>query len=230
MDLREAIGKRRSIRAFKPDPVPREILEELLRTSQWSPSSSNTQPWELAIIGGEAAEEMKARFIKKTEVDWDSDSFAMRDANPDTPQPQLTEPYIQRSEDVRDRIDHHQFPQGTEDIDTKRHDYLLKGAGFYGAPHAIIIYTERSLYPKALFDAGLVAQTLCLAALHYGLGTCLMTHLVLWPDYLREFLQLPDTKFIVLGIALGYPDLEARINTFERIRESLETVTRWYGF
>jgi hypothetical protein len=57
-----------------------------------------------------------------------------------------------------------------------------------------------------------------------------MTHLVLWPDYLREVLKLPDTKFIVLGIALGFPDFDARINTFERIREPPEAFVRWYGF
>ncbi|MBT4641182.1 MAG: hypothetical protein HOC09_20360 [Deltaproteobacteria bacterium] len=230
MDLVEAIQKRRSIRAFKPDPVPKEVLEELLQTCRWSPSSSNTQPWELAVLGGDMAEEIRANYVKKTEENWDSDSFSMRGANPDTPQPPLTEPYIGRSKDIRDRIDRHQFPLGTENINSKRHDYLLKGAAFYGAPHAIIIYMEKSLYPKALFDAGLIAQTLCLTALNLGLGTCLMTHLVLWPDYLREVLKLPDTKFIVLGIALGFPDFDARINTFERIREPPEAFVRWYGF
>ncbi len=229
MEVIKAIRSRRSIRSFKPAPIPKEVLEELLDTCRWAPSASNTQPWEFAILGGKTMEELKARFTKKAEVEWDSSSLRFINANPDIPQPELTGPYLQRALDIRAHIDTHQFPPGTKEMDKKRSAYLLRGTRFYEAPNAIIIYTERALYPKAIFDAGLIAQTICLAALTYGLGTCLMTRVVYWPDILREMLEIPDSKLIVLGMAIGYPNTEAPVNAFERTREPVGTFTHWHG-
>jgi len=45
MDLVEAIRHRRSIRAFKPDPIPQEILKEIMGGALRAPSWANTQPW-----------------------------------------------------------------------------------------------------------------------------------------------------------------------------------------
>jgi len=74
-----------------------------------------------------------------------------------------------------------------------------------------------------------MAQTIALAALAYDLGTCLMTTPVAWPEILRELLGIPESKLIALAIAIGYPDGEAKVNTFERTREPLETFTHGYG-
>ncbi|MFC2058508.1 nitroreductase [Chloroflexota bacterium] len=230
MEIIETIRSRRSIRSFKPEPVPRKVLEELLDTCRWAPSASNTQPWEFAILGGRVIENIKARFLEKAEEGWDSSALRFRDSCPDIPQPELTGLYHQRSLDARARVDTMQFPLGTENVEEKRHAYMLSGSRFYDAPNAIIIYAERSLYPKVIFDAGLIAQTICLAALAYGLGTCLMTRAVNWPAILRELLEIPDSKLLVLGMAIGYPDTGAQVNNFVRARDPLDTFTRWYGF
>ena len=76
----------------------------------------------------------------------------------------------------------------------------------------------------------MMAQTIALAAPDYGLGTCLMFMTVYWPDILRELLGIPESKLIVLGIAIGYPDAEALVNNFPRHRESLDAFTHWHGF
>lgn len=229
MEVIEAIHTRRSIRSFKPEPVPREVLEELLDACRWAPSASNTQPWEFAILGGAVMEEVKARIIEKIKAGWDTIQLKFKDTNPDIPYPELTEPYRQRAVVLRTHIDSHQFPSGTKGLDEKRATYLLYGGYFYGAPNAIILYTEKSLCPKAILDLGVMAQTIGMAALAYGLGTCLMTMTVFWPDMLREMLEIPDSKLIALGIAIGYPDSEAIINTYERTREPLDTFTHWHG-
>ena len=65
MEVIEAIRNRRSIRGFKPDPVPRKVLEELLETCRWAPSPRNMQTWELAILGGKVMAEVKARLEEK---------------------------------------------------------------------------------------------------------------------------------------------------------------------
>ena len=230
MEIIEAIQSRRSIRSFKPDPVPKKVLEKLLDTCRWAPSASNIQPWEFAILGGKVLEEIKARLEKKAESEWDTSKLRFRNISPDVPQPELAEPYLKRALDMRASTDTHQFPPGTEDLDKKRFAYLLSGARFFDAPNAIIVLIDKSLYPKALFDAGLISQTICLAAFNHGLGTCLMTMGVYWPDILKNMLEIADSKIVVLAIAIGYPKTEALVNTLERTRESLDTFTHWHGF
>ncbi|MFC2066144.1 nitroreductase [Chloroflexota bacterium] len=229
MEAIEAIRNRRSIRSFKPDPVPRKILEELLETCRWAPSSSNTQPCELAVLGGKVIDDVKNRITDKVKAEWDTSTLNLRNTNPDIPYPDLPEPYRQRKIDTRDRIDGHQFPAGTANLDQKREAHRLNAARFYGAPNVIIIYTEKFLCPKAILDIGIVAQTIALAAYALGLDTCLMGMPVLWPEIIREPLGIPDSKLIALSIAIGYPDTEALVNSVERVREPLDTSTHWYG-
>lgn len=230
MNVLDAIRTRRSIRSFHPAPVPKKILEEVLDNSRWAPSGSNTQPWEFAVLGGRVMEEANARLIQKIKTEWDTERLAFRTFNPDIPFPEFPEPYRRRSVEVRKRIDSHQFPPGTPGIDEKRAAYLLYGARFYGAPNAIIVYTERSLCPKAILDIGLLSQTIALAALAHDLGTCLMTTPVGWPEIMRDLLKIPESKLLALAIAIGYPEAEAKVNNFERTREPLEALTHWYGF
>jgi nitroreductase len=80
-----------------------------------------------------------------------------------------------------------------------------------------------------LFDVGIMAQTICLAATNYGLGTCITLRPVYWPDMLRELLAISETKLLVMAIAIGFPMPEARINNFTRLREPLESFVRWCG-
>jgi len=230
MNILEAIRSRRSIRSFQSTPVSKRILEEVLDHSGWAPSGSNTQPWEFAVLGGKVMEEAKARLIQKIKTEWDTDRLTFKNFHPDIPFPEFPEPYRQRAINVRNRIDSHQFPPGTPDLGEKRTAYLLYGGCFYGAPNAIIVYTERSICPKAILDIGLLSQTIALAALAYDLGTCLMTTPVGWPEIMRELLGIPETKLIALAIAIGYPETEAKVNNFERTREPLEALTHWYGF
>jgi nitroreductase len=229
MEMIEAIRKRRSIRSFKPTPVPRKVLEELLENCLWSPSASNTQPCEFAILGGKVLEEVNTRLVRKITEEWDTERLTFKKINSDIPYPQLPEPYQKRAIQVRKHIDSHQFPPGTPGLDEKRAAYLHYGGRFYGAPSAIIIYTEKSICPKAILDIGMMAQTIALTALSYGLGTCLMSMPVWWPEIYRELLGIPESKLIALAVAIGYPDLEAKVNTFERTREKLEVLAHWHG-
>ena len=221
MEVIEAIRSRRSIRGFKPDPVPREVLEELLETCRWAPSPRNTQTWELAILGGKVMEEVRARLEEKVKAE--------AEINLDIPDPDPPELYLQRATEKMHRVDAHQFPPGTENLDAKRAAFLLKGGRFHDAPNGIIIYTERVLFPYVVLDVGIITQTICLAALNYGLGTCIMRRPIHWPDMLRELLGIPKSKLIVGAIAIGYPDPEALINSHPRARVPLDITTHWHG-
>jgi len=222
MEVIEAIRSRRTIRGFKPDPVPREVLEELLETCRWAPSSQNTQSWELAILAGDVMAKVKARLEEKVK--------ANVKAYPDIPGVDLCEPWLQRATEMKDALDIHQFPPGTEDLDAKRAAYLLKGARLFDAPNSIVIYTDRALDAKAIMNASIMAQTIALAAPAYGLGTCIMLRAGHYPDVLRELIGIPESKLIVIAVAIGYPDPEFPVNSYPRNRVPLEAFAHWYGF
>ncbi|MFH1242795.1 MAG: nitroreductase [Pseudomonadota bacterium] len=229
MEVIEAIRSRRSIRSFKSDPVPGDLLKDLLQVCQWAPNASNTQPWEFAVLGGKVLEEVKNRLVEKVKAEWDSSLGGFRTINPDIPFPDLPEPYVNRAAALKAQIDGHQFPPGIEELENKRHSYLLYGSRFYGAPNAIILYTEKAICPKAILDIGIMAQTIAIAALDHGLGTCLTSMVVFWPEIYRDLLGIPESKLIALAIAIGYPDNEALVNTFKRTREPLNAYTHWHG-
>ena len=52
MDVLDAIRDRKSIRAFRPTPIPKEIIDSILQISQRAPSGTNTQPWQVHICTG----------------------------------------------------------------------------------------------------------------------------------------------------------------------------------
>ena len=79
-------------------------------------------------------------------------------------------------------------------------------------------------------DVGALSQTICLTALNYGLGTCIQDQGVMYPEVLREFCNIPDTKQIIIAIAMGYPDWDFPANQLETPRESVDRITRWCGF
>jgi len=222
MDLIKAVGDRRSIRSFRSEPVPKRVLEEILEICRWAPSSRNTQPWEVAVLGGKVMEEFKARITEKV--------VARAEPNQDTPAAELSGLYLKRAIENRDRIDCYQFPPGTESLEEKRAEYWMSGGRFFDAPNGIILYIDKTLYPAALLDIGIMIQAICLVAFAHGLATCPIRRVVYWPDILRNLLAIPQSKKIVLGIAIGYRNPEARVNDYIRKREPLESWVHWHGF
>ncbi len=132
-------------------------------------------------------------------------------------------------EGLRERIHASLLPPGADDLEERVLEYRAKGQRFFDAPNAIVIYTDDSS-PTVMGAVGIISQTICLAALPYGLGTCIMGQTIMWPDIYRELLGIPEGMPIATSIAIGYPDTDAPINSFPRPREPLEDLTEWHGF
>jgi len=79
-------------------------------------------------------------------------------------------------------------------------------------------------------DIGAIVQTICLAALNYGLGTCIEDQGIMFPEVLREFTSIPESNEILISIAIGYPDWDFPANKLETEREPLEKFVTWCGF
>jgi len=113
----------------------------------------------------------------------------------------------------------------------KRAEWGLRGLRFFEAPAAIVLYVEESLARSYVdFDLGAFAQTICLAALSYGLGTCIEDQGVLFPEVIRRLAGIPESKRIVVSIAVGYPDRDFPANRLESSREPVEKIAKWCGF
>jgi nitroreductase len=221
MEMNEAILKRRSIRRFKPEAVPRPVLEKIIEISRWSPSGSNTQPWELAVLGGKALDSIKDYIVQQMPV---------TPAHPDIPYPTMPEPFRSRQVSFIKSMTSFQSQPGSEGVKEKSPVNRWSAARFFGAPAAIIISVEREISPRSFLGLGMLAQTICLAALEEGLGSCIMSLVTYWPEIYRQVLKIPESKIIAFGIALGYPDMEASINNFPREREPPDSFVKWYGF
>ena len=220
MDAVRSIKIRHTVRAFKPIPVAKGVLEELLNTAIRAPSWANTQTWEFAVVGGDTMEELKQILAVK--------ALAQDERHPDIPRPDWPSPYRERSRENGLRL-YQLLGIGREDQE-KQLQWFTQMYGFFGAPNCIIVYTDKGLSEWALFNIGLVVQNITLAALKYGLGTAILAAAVGFPDELRNLLNIPESKQQVISIAIGYPDLENKLNEFRSNRVPLDTITSWHGF
>ncbi|HOO90532.1 MAG TPA: nitroreductase [Syntrophales bacterium] len=223
MDIIEAIYQRKSIRGFKPDPVPKDVLVKVLESACRAPSAMNTQPWEFTVMTGAALDRLRAAIVDKLHraepmepelqvVSWSNDSIYR------TRQIELAKGLFKLMDIPR------------EDLQ-KRLEWLERGFRFFDAPVGILLLTDKSLSDSGpLLDLGAAMQNLCLAALNFGLGTCIEDQSVLYPEVLREFAEVPETKRIIMAIAIGYPDWDFPANDISTGREPLDINTRWLGF
>jgi nitroreductase len=223
MDLIEAIKTRKSIRAYLPTPVSKEILQEILTIACEAPSGVNQQPWEFAIASGTLLDEIKKRNIELLK--------AGEPQQRDYPSHDKPKDSVYRKRQVALAVELYKALGIERDQAEKRFDWLVQGAGFFGAPAAVFIFTDKAL-PEAspLIDIGAAIQTLCLAALHYGLGTCIQNQGVQYSKMLRQVLNIPENKRIVTSISIGYIDETHPANQIKTSREPLVHVSTWHGF
>lgn len=221
MDIIEGILSRKSIRGFKPDPVPKELLRRVLEVGLRSPSAENGQPWEITVITGAVLDRIKRRNVEKLE--------AREPFDPDVSMHIYAGIYKQRHMALAAEL-YGLMGISREDRE-KRAAWVKRGFRFYDAPAAIVIAADRSLdEAPAQFDIGCLTQTICLAALGFGLGTCIAGQGVLYPEVVREFAGIPESKRLVISIAIGYPDPDFPANRLVSKREPVDTVTTWLGF
>lgn len=221
MDIIEAVKLRKSIRGYKTDPVPREILTEILEVATRSPSADNWQPWEISVVAGEALENIKRANIEKlTSGILPDPTFAKK---------KLEGIYRQRQVDVGIQI--FKLMDIAREDKQKREQWFQRNLSFSGAPAAMIISVDSSLDElNSQFDVGALSQTICLTALNYGLGTCINLASIQYPEVVREFAGIPESKRIAVSIAIGYPDWDFPANKVESQRDPLENVVTWCGF
>jgi len=223
MDIIEAVKKRKSIRGYKPDPVPRQVLEQMLELASHAPSAMNTQPWEFTVLTGEVLEN-----VRRSNIELLKSGVSLNPEHVVAGWPRESI-YRQRQVDLAKQL--FQLMDIPREDREKRAKWLERGFRYFDAPAAIILSTDRCLGESGpLLDIGAVIQTICLTALHFGLGTCIEDQGTMYPQVIRRYAHIPESKRIIAAIAIGYPDWDFPANKVESAREPIKNVTTWLGF
>lgn len=217
MELWQAIRERKSIRAYKHDPIPKETIEEILRLTIHAPSAINLQPWEFIVVTGEEKERLSRKLLKAYKEKQIS-------CSPENVKP-LPETYRQRviasSESMEPYL---------KQIGVSFKQFTNEGScNFYGAPVAIIICLDDSFSKARMVDIGVVLGYLVLSAHGFGLATCPIGLIAAYEDEIKDLLNIPENKNVIIGIALGYPDWENPVSRYKSPRENLDKLVRWIG-
>lgn len=215
MDLIEAIKTRKSIRAFKPDPVTKNQIEEILGSVIRAPSAINLQPWEFIVVMGEEKARLSRRLLKLYREKQIS-------CSPGNVKP-LSAEFNKRGAESFILMNPYLEKMG-QDFNC----FINEGScNFYGAPVALIMCLDNAFSEARLVDIGIAVGYFVLVAHNLGLSTCPIGLINAYEDDIKEILNIPDNKDVVIGLALGYPDPESPINEFTSPRDNLEHFVRW---
>ena len=211
------VANRRSMRAFKPDPVPRAVIEAVMGGAQQAPSNCNTQPWFVHVVTGDTLEQLRATLPTQ---------FAAGEMALDFPYDgQYDGVYKER-----------QYASATalydalgisRDEKAARNNWFMRNFTFFDAP-AVAFFTLPSQFGlREACDLGMYAQTVMLGLVAYGLGSCPQTSLGFMANVIRPALGLGDHEKLMFGLSFGYPT-ETPVNQVQTERAALHDVVTFH--
>lgn len=221
-----AIENRFCVRAFLPDPVPREMLEEILRLASRAASGSNAQPWKVYVLQGTA----RAGLIEKLCAAHDSlrehpELESKFRPDYDYYPRQWVEPYLAR------RRQNGWSLYGVLGIakgeSEKMHAQHQRNFRLFDAPVGLMFTVDRVMGQGSLVDYGMFMQNLMVAARARGLHTCPQAAWNNYSSIVLEHIGAGGEEMLVCGMALGYADKSAPVNEFRTPREPVQAFTQW---
>jgi len=218
MNVKDAICERKSIRGYLDRAVSKETLEMLMKDATRAISAVNAQPWKFYIAAGETLENIRRENQKCVEMGLPAEISDIKTEGV----------YRQRRVEVAKQL----FgAMGIAKEDKLRRSWWgNRGINFFGAPAAIVVTVDKSMKNQMMFDMGCVVQNLCIAAMEYGLGTCVADQPLTYKHVLESQFNIPETEEVVCGIAIGYPDPDFPANHVRTSREDMEKIVKWFGF
>lgn len=220
MKVSEALQARKSTRAFLDKPVSRETVEQILDAARWAPSGTNTQPWQVAVFMGEKKRELQDKIESayrngvKGGMDYSYYPNEWKD------------PFLARRRVCGLQL-YSALQIGKEDKERRAEQWVANYRSF-DAPVMLLFFIDRIMETGSYLDYGMFLQSVMLTAVEQGLATCPQAALGEYPDIVREYLGLDQNQIVVCGMALGYEDTSADINSYRTEREAVNTFTKFY--
>lgn len=223
MEFDEVITQRRSIRGYKPDPVPKELIREIVALATRAPSSMNTQPWHFHVVSGEPLDRIREGNTERN-----------LGGVPASREVRMHGAYEGVHRDRQKAIALQLFD--AMDIAwtdrERRKDWVLRGFRQFDAPVSIVVAFDKSLTDNdiAIFDCGAVVNCLVNAAWSRGLGAVINGQGIMQSPVVREHACIPDEQVIMSCIAMGYPADDFAANDVVSIRRDVDEVVNFVGF
>ena len=217
-----AITTRRSLRAFLPDPIPRQTIEEILAVASRAPSGTNTQPWKVYVLTGEAKAALSAKIAAAY------DDPAERAAHTEEYAYYPTEwkaPFIDRRRKVGWDL---YGLLGIAKTDKQRmHVQHRRNYEFFGAPVGLMFTIDRAMQQGSWLDYGMFLQSIMIAARGRGLDTCPQAAFMQFHRIISAHVGAPDNEQVVCGMSLGHADPNAIENSLVTEREPVSGFARF---
>ncbi len=222
----EAITSRMAVRAFTQQAVPRQTLEELLQLASRAPSGTNTQPWKVYVVQGASRDALVDKVCAVHDAIRDNPALAAEyQEQYDYYPAQWFSPYIDRRRENGWGL-YGLLGIGKADRD-KMHLQMQRNFRFFDAPVGLFFTVHRNMGRGALLDYGTFLQNVMLAARGRGLHTCPQQAWNLFNKISLAHIGAGADEMQVCGMALGYADASAIVNTFHTPRVPVAEFTHW---
>jgi nitroreductase len=223
MDFETLVNERRSIRGYKPDSVPRKVIEEVIEIAKRAPSSMNTQPWHFHVLTGEPLERIRKGNTERMLAGV-------------KPQREITTNRgyegVHRERQIEIAVQLFEAMGIKRDDKEGRQDWVMRGFRQFDAPVSIVMTYDRALESDTIshFDLGAVTYGLVLAARDKGLGSVINGQGIMQSEVVRNEANIPADQVIMTCVAMGYPDDDFVANHVRSRRRPNEQVATFIGF
>lgn len=212
------VNQRRSVRAYKQDAVPREVIETIFTLAQQAPSNCNTQPWVTHVVSGKKLETLRTvlpQNMMQGKMSFDFPYNGVYEGE-----------YKKRQHDAAQQL--YSAVGLTREDKAQRQAVFMKNYEFFGAPHVAFLFLPEAFGLREAADVGMYAQTLMLAFTAFGLASCPQTSLGFHADAVRDILGIDPGNKLLFGISFGYEDTSAEINKARVGRAPLQDTTQFH--
>lgn len=217
MNVIEALENRKSVRAFLEKNVEKEKIETILNSAKHAPSGVNMQPWDVYVVSGKRKKEIESKMVEAfksgTKEDMDYQYYPLK----------WEEPYKSRRKETG-LLMYKTLGITREDKERQMEQWAANYRAF-GAPVVLYFFIDGGLDKGSYLDYGMFLQSIMLSAVSLGLATCPQAALAEYPSILKEELRVDKSKILLCGIALGYEDSEALINSYRTSRLDINEFT-----
>jgi nitroreductase len=220
MNVSEALSTRKSTRAFLPKSVDKAIIDRILSAARHAPSGTNTQPWQVAVVTGEKkqqlCQELETAFRNQVERKMDYHYYPE----------EWVDPYKSRRKACG--LQMYSTLKITREDKQRQLDQWAANYRAFDAPVMLLFFMDRIMQTGSFLDYGLFLQSVMLMAVEEGLATCPQAALGEFPAIVKTSLGYPEDCILICGMALGYEDKDALVNSYRTPREEVETFTRYF--
>ena len=223
MRFDEVVLGRRSIRGFRPDPVPKALIREVLQIAMRAPSSLNTQPWNFYVVTGAPLDRIRAGNTERNLAGVPS-SREFRGHG------EYAGVHRERQIEIAKQL-FGAMGIAREDK-AARMDWVLRGFRQFDAPVSIVVTYDRSIHGGdiAPFDCGAVTNALVNAAWSRGLGCVINSQGIMQSPVVREHAGIAEDQVIMICVAMGWPDERFPANPVVSRRKSVDEAAVFVGF